>query len=86
MKIRLSVHVEQKIIERELEREKVIEVALSPQQVVRRSGVPAIAQSKYQRGNQTYLMRVAFRDMNGERLVITAYETSKVGKYWSNET
>ena len=86
MEIQLTAHAEAQIEERGLDREQVIEVASEPGQVLYPEDQPPVAQSRLPLGGKTYLLRVVFRDVEeGVRLVLTAYRTSKVEKYWQED-
>ncbi len=82
MNVRLTLHAEEQIQVRGLDRDKVIAVALAPEQIVRTEGKPLIAQSRFWRTDRQYLMRIAFRDEVETRVVLTVYITSQVRKYW----
>ena len=82
MKIVITPHAEEQMVFRELSRERVIEVATNPQQIVPASMGRSVAQSRYNVRGKDYLLRVLIEDRADERWVITIYPTSKVGKYW----
>ncbi len=86
MNIQLSGHAEEQILERELDRDQVIAVALAPEQIVYPANKPPVAQSRFLLNNKQYLLRVAFRDEGDTRIVITVYPTSQLRKYWKKET
>jgi hypothetical protein len=82
MKIIITPHAEEQIVFRKLSRERVIEVATNPQQIVAASLGRSVAQSRYQVQGKEYLLRVLIEDRTEERWVITVYPTSKISKYW----
>jgi hypothetical protein len=82
MEIRISSHARQQIIARKLTIEAVIAVAQSPKQLVEVEGELPIGQSLITFLGKPALLRVAFLDEDQVRLVVTAYPTSKIQKYW----
>ena len=85
MEVVLHQHAEDQILKRKLDRSLVIEVALHPDQIMYNKGLPPVAQSQIEENGKLYLIRVAFRDEGATRIVITAYKTSKISKYWIDE-
>jgi hypothetical protein len=85
MEVRLSTHAEQQIESRKLSRERVLEVAATPEQVIKAEGQVPVGQSRITHQDKPALMRVAFRDEGEIRLVVTAYVTTKVEKYWQEQ-
>ncbi len=90
MRVILSQHAMEQIAERGLNPQQVIDIAAAPEQIVYPDALPPIAQSRITIDAKIYLLRVVFRDdvQDGEaiRLIITAYRTSQVEKYWQDET
>jgi hypothetical protein len=86
MDVRLSTHAEQQIVERNLDREQVIAIAKNPEQVIHGEDQLPVAQSRVVIEGKQYLIRVVYRDENELRLVVTAYRTSQVRKYWREES
>ncbi|MEO8611796.1 MAG: hypothetical protein ABI690_28110 [Chloroflexota bacterium] len=82
MEIRLTDHAEKQIAYRELGQQQIIQIALNPEQIIAEPDLPLIAQSRVIEDGKIYLIRIAFRDEDQIRLVITVYKTSKVSKYW----
>lgn len=82
MNIQLTHHAETKIAMRGLDREEVIRVAREPEQIVYPPDLPPLAQSRIREKGKLYLLRVAFRDQDDTRVVITVYKTSQVRRYW----
>ncbi len=85
MEIHLSEHARRQIEARKLSQEQVIAVARSPEQMVDREGELPVAQSRITFLGRPALLRVAFRDEGEVRLVVTAYPTTKIAKYWQVE-
>jgi hypothetical protein len=83
--VRLTAHADEQIVARELDRELVIETARAPEQIVRSESKPPVAQSRISFKGQPALLRVAFRDEGNMRVIITAYPTSQIDRYWLEE-
>ncbi len=82
MDVRLSVHATEQMKRRGLSAEAVLAVAAQPEQVVEAAGELPIAQSRITHDERPALLRVVFREEDEVRLVVTAYLTSKIEKYW----
>jgi hypothetical protein len=81
--IRFTPYAEEKIRLRGLERDLVERTAADPEQILD-DGERKIAQSRYTRAGmeKEYLVRVIYEEQGDDRLVVTAYQTSKITKYW----
>jgi hypothetical protein len=77
------LHALEQIAERKLSRELVEQVLAAPQQILE-EGRRRIAQSRYTDPGtgKEYLLRVLYEDRGAIKVVVTAYRTSKVAKYW----
>jgi len=82
VKIRITPHAEEQIRNRKLNRERVIQVASSPEETAAASQSRYFAQSRYEEGGKVYLLRVLVERVEDERWIVTVYPTSKVAKYW----
>ena len=82
MKVEISPHAAEQIAARKLSQATVIRVAESPEQTVEREGELPVAQSRITFGEKPALLRVAYKDVGEIRLVVTAYPTTKIDKYW----
>ncbi|MDI6788900.1 MAG: hypothetical protein QME51_11060 [Planctomycetota bacterium] len=82
MEIVFSSYLKVRLEERKIATELVRETVSSPQQVVTGKRGRQIAQSKFIEQDKEYLLRVIFTEKAGHRLVITAYKTSNIKKYW----
>ncbi len=60
----------------------MIAVAEAPEQLIEVEGELPIAQSRIVFQDKPALLRVAFRDDGETRVVVTAYVTTKIKKYW----
>jgi hypothetical protein len=81
-KIFITPHAEEQIRNRKLTRERVMQVASSPEEIVTVSPNRYFAQSRFAEGGRTYLLRVLMEHVEDERWIVTVYPTSKVAKYW----
>jgi len=82
--IRLSDHARSEIARRGLEEAMAVRVASAPEQVIPVREGREVRQSRvdFFPGARAYLVRVVV-DMDCEGVtVVTAYRTSRVGKYW----
>jgi hypothetical protein len=86
MHIRLTRHAEGQIVARRLDRDAVIAVALHPEQVIESPAEHPVAQSRILFEGRTVLLRVAFHDNVDVRVIITAYPTTQIEKYWQKES
>jgi hypothetical protein len=85
MKVELSDHAKQQIQKRKLSQKLVVSVAHQPEQIVVETGELSVAQSRITFLDKSALLRVVFRDEDDVRLVITAYPTTRVKKYWQEQ-
>lgn len=81
----LSDHALQEIARRGLPQDIVMAVLNAPEQIVSGSGQRSIYQSRLSFGSQKlYLVRVVVDETVSPTVVITAYRTSQLKKYWRN--
>ena len=79
----LSAHAEREIARRGIDKAIVAQVLANPEQRLPVRPAREVLQSRMVRDGKTYLVRV-FVDLDRDPpTVVTAYGTSKVGKYWS---
>ena len=81
--IRFIPYAEARVRRRRLSRELVEQVVEKPQQLIE-EGDRKVAQSRYtdpEKGME-YILRVIYEQAGEDKLVITAYQTSKIQKYW----
>ncbi|MDF9409498.1 MAG: hypothetical protein A4E52_00070 [Pelotomaculum sp. PtaB.Bin013] len=82
MEIHFTKHAKGQLKERGLAEEIVIETLLNPEQAFYQEPDVFVSQRRYRLKGKEYLIRVASK-RNGEILVVlTAYRTSKISKYW----
>ena len=79
----MSQHVEEELRRRRIPREALEQVLESPQQVIEeREGRKAYqSQVAFEEG-KLYLLRAIVLDAVDPALVVTAYRTSRIRKYW----
>ena len=82
MKICFTTHAEKQLNERNISKEAVHKTVLSPGQVIPQEEGILLFQSVYYEDNKKYLLRVAVKLQDDTWLIVTAYRTSKVQKYW----
>ena len=87
MKVVFSEHAVFEMKRRGIEKESAKEVALRPQQKIPSRNNKIILQSKYldSMQNKEMLLRVIGKRTEQELLIITAYKTSRIEKYWQKE-
>ena len=84
--IRITPYAEEKLRRRELSRSLVERVTAEPEQLFE-EGARKVAQSRYTdtaKGKE-FLLRVIYEESGEDKLVVTAYQTSKIQKYWRPE-
>ena len=84
MDIRLSEHAETEIRRRKLPEKLVMQVARQPQQTIPARNGLECRQSKFRDASNVkdYLLRVFVNPREQPNVVVTAYKTSKMDKYW----
>ena len=86
MDIQLSDHVKTEIPRRQLSEDEVRQVACEPEQVVAARDGLECRQSRISDspGEKDYLLRVIVNASENPNVVVTAYKTSKLSKYWKD--
>ncbi|MBI3992504.1 MAG: DUF4258 domain-containing protein [Candidatus Lambdaproteobacteria bacterium] len=83
MRFRLSKHVEEELRRRRIPREALELVLEVPQQIIEeRIGRKAYQSQVEFEGGKLYLLRAIVFDGVDPALVVTAYRTSRIRKYW----
>ncbi len=82
MDFRFSDHALQAILERGLVKEQIDEVLANPGQVIQVAEWTHVYQSRVTMDEREYLIRVIVATDTSPNLVVTAYRTSKLDKYW----
>ena len=83
---RVSAHAEGQIKRRGLTREIIFDVLNRPDQMIE-LGISEIAYQKiifFSKENKDYLVRVIISIAKQPNLIITAYKTSKISKYYES--
>ena len=75
------------IAKKKLERRRIserwiLEAMNHPSQIVEGYGGRKVAQRKYIVENKEYLLRVVYEEEEQESVVLTAYLTSQIDRYW----
>jgi hypothetical protein len=60
----------------------VTETVISPTQLVEGYGGRKVAHNKYLIGGKEFLLRVVYEEKEEQNVVLTAYLTSQVSRYW----
>ena len=83
MKFTLSRHAESELRLRKIPREFLESTLNNPQQIVPERGNKKVYQSQLDFGNsKVFLLRAIIDDTVDPAVVVTAYRTSKISKYW----
>ena len=85
MDIEYIPHATNKIKRRDLSPALIEQTLQNPNQRIEADKGRKIAQSKIERAGTEYLLRIIYEETPGKLLVITAYLTNKIEKYWSAE-
>ena len=80
--VRFTPYAEARVRRRKLSREQVRQVAENPDQIIDEDD-RRVAQSRFvDSTGREYILRVVYETEGEDKLVVTAYRTSKVRKYW----
>ena len=82
MRYRLSEHVRQEIERRRIPLTLLEAVLEKPGQIVPSRGAAKAYQSKCEIGGKMFLLRVIVDGSGDPAVVVTAYRTTKIEKYW----
>jgi hypothetical protein len=84
LEFKVSKHAEKEIMQRKIPLSILQEVAVNPQQIINAGDNKKIYQSivNFESDGQ-YLLRVIINDTVDPIVIVTAYRTSKISKYWS---
>ncbi|OFZ57714.1 MAG: hypothetical protein A2W77_05620 [Nitrospinae bacterium RIFCSPLOWO2_12_39_16] len=85
MKIEIIPIAERKIKRRGIRKEWIEETISSPVQLVDGYGGRKVAQKMFIIENKKYLLRVVFEKKDEVYIVVTAYFTSQINRYWKEE-
>ena len=87
MEVIISEHARFEMARRQVSEELVTDVVGNPQQVLKLGGKRSVCQSRYydQIEGKEMLLRVVCEQRHNALLVVTAYKTSKIDRYWRKE-
>ncbi|HLD58059.1 MAG TPA: DUF4258 domain-containing protein [archaeon] len=85
MKIKFEAHAENQIKERLLDKKQIEETLLNPGLIVDSKKNRKIAQKVFQAKGFKFLLRVIYVIENSDFVVISAYRTTRIEKYWVKE-
>ena len=85
--LRLSEHARLQAARRGIAEDVVLAVARAPEQTIDAGDGREVRQSRVSFGENEgrYLVRVVVDRLDGGALIVTAYRTSKIEKYWGQE-
>lgn len=85
MNYRLSKHAEEELNLRRIGRDLLDSVLQNPQQIVSERKPKKAYQSQLDfGGGRVFLLRVIVDDTTDPAVVVTAYRTKKIAKYWTS--
>ncbi len=83
MAFRITDHAQVSIRERQISQDWVLSLAEKPQQIVAGFGNRKIIQGRFRdSNNKEWLLRLVIESNQADTMVITAYKTSQVQRYW----
>jgi len=86
MEFRLTNHVKEEMARRAIALPLLEQVLTAPQQIITERENLKVYQSIVScEENKSFLLRVIVDDSIAPMVVVTAYRTSKIGKYWRSE-
>ena len=83
--VRFSDHARLETVRRDIPFEVIEQVLSSPEQSVPEHGGLMALQSRVELEGRPYLVRVVVAESPDATVVVTAYRTSRIGKYWRSE-
>lgn len=86
MDLKFTAHAKEHCSFRNINREEISEVLRNPGQILGGQHGRKIAQSKITSEDGEHLLRVVFEKKDTTIYIITAYRTSKISKYWRENT
>lgn len=76
---------EKKSMRRGIRREWIDDAITNPAQVVEGYGNRRVAHKKLLLGSKEYLLRVVYEEIEEVYIIVTAYLTSQIDRYWKEE-
>lgn len=83
MNFRFSRHAEEEMQRRGISKAAALNLLSAPEQKVPGHGAISCYQSRVSMSGKPYLLRVMVDETKQPPVVVTAYRTSKVAKYWA---
>jgi hypothetical protein len=83
--VKFSNHARAEIARRGIPVDVVEQVLSNPEQVVPEHGGLMARQSRVEFGGKPYLVRVIVGEQPDATIVVTAYRTGRIGKYWRSK-
>lgn len=84
-KIEIIPIAKKKLLRRGISEKMVTETMTSPIQIVKGYGERRVAHRKYFVKDKEYLLRVVYEEKDESYVVVTAYLTSQIKRYWEEE-
>ncbi|MGR3311394.1 MAG: DUF4258 domain-containing protein [Candidatus Brocadiales bacterium] len=84
-KVEIIPIAERKFKKRGIRREWIEDTITNPTQTVEGFGDRKVAHKKFPIGGKEYLLRVIYEETEKMYIVVTAYLTSQIGRYWKEE-
>ncbi|MDH7577530.1 MAG: DUF4258 domain-containing protein [Bacillota bacterium] len=85
MEVRFTAHAEKQLVVRRLSKDLVLEALFALDQVIQQETGISIYQRRYTGDGKEYLVQVVVRLEGSTQVVLTAYRTSKIQKYWRDD-
>lgn len=82
MRIKFETHAENQVKERLLDKKQIEETLRNPVQLLDSNKGRKIAQKVFKIGKFKFLLRVIYVVENSDFVVISAYRTTRIEKYW----
>ena len=84
-KIELIPIAKKKLERRSIPEQWVTETLYSPGQIVEGYGGRSVAHKRYMIEGKEYLLRVVYEEKEDQNVVLTAYLTSQIDRYWKED-
>jgi hypothetical protein len=85
-KVEIIPIAQRKAERRGIKKEWIEDAVINPLQVVAGYGGRKVAHKKFLIDNKEYLLRVVYEEAEEICIVVTAYITSQISRYWKEET
>ncbi len=84
-KVEIIPIAQRKAKRRGIQKEEIEDAVINPMQVVDGYGGRKVAHKKVFKDNKEYLLRVVYEETEERCMVITAYITLQINRYWKGE-